>query len=63
MGEALCRRGGEIGVRNSDGQVAVQITADGQGKGYIGVFNQAGRGKTLQPQPSDALGTHLSLAP
>ena len=59
LGENAGRGAGIIELLNQKGQVAVQVTADTRGRGYVGVFDQLGIGKTLEPQPSDALGSRL----
>ena len=54
---------GAMVLRNSAGEVAVQITSDQLGRGYVGVFDPRGVGRTLQPRPSDGLGSRWQPAP
>ena len=63
LGDLAPLERGAMIVRNTAGEVAVQITSDQMGRGYVGVFDPRGVGRTLQPRPSDGLGSRRQPLP
>ncbi len=63
LGELAPLDQGALLIRNTAGEVAVQITSDQLGRGYVGVFDPRGVGRTLQPRPSDGLGSRWQPSP
>ena len=43
--------GGEVKVRNRKAKIIAEMTADHQGNGVVGAYNQKGEGRSLQPGP------------